>query len=602
VSLQPIFRTLALILLSPLSVATNTKLIDQPPTRAVWNYLHDAVTDFQDLPKFAAESLTIANKQGAIVDLIFNRSQLKLVEAVRKQREKGRPVRLLIDKSRRQGLTVGIAALMFQETAFVDGQPALIVAHENKAARNIFGFYDHFNTHYKPFRGVVGLPRLTSRVAGQESGALKWANGSSIEIATARNLQGSRSFNFRRIHLSEYAFYPQIRTLMTALAATVPDDPDTIVIKETTANSYNEFYTEWMNAVDGKTDYQHVFFGCFDDADNIRMLDVEPDKFQDSMTDPEWELQARYSLALEQIYWRRKKLETDYRGDERMFDQEYPHSWEVSFLATGRPRFDPKCFVGMPITEGEKGRVDIQKIGRREVPIFAHHEYGELTVWRRPQENRDYVGGVDPVRGIDINEGVGTPDPDFAAAEIFDRELAEQVAELHERIEPFPLAQYLFDIGQWYNWVYWVIEVETSGGNGLAVLRHLQELGYPQDRIHFHRKLDTRTNRATDKPGYQVDGVTRPILISSWDRMLLERSVTLHSAAAVAQHRTFVVKATGRVEHQDGCHDDIVFACMHAGTAITCAPVRRNKKPTAPQRYGRPAVQPSSAELHRRRM
>ena len=44
---------------------------------------------------------------------------------------------------------------------------------------------------------------------------------------------------------------------------------------------------------------------------------------------------------------------------------------------------------------------------------------------------------------------------------------------------------------------------------------------------------------------------------------------------AIGEHRTFVKKPNGKVEHQDGCHDDLVFGNMYAGIGLVSAPVGR---------------------------
>src|SRR5262245_24643669 len=85
---------------------------------------------FSDTRRFCAESLTVKDMQGRLVPFVWNPAQEKLDEAIRKQRAKGLPVRIIILKSRRVGFSTGVAGVIFKETAFVDGQPALVVAHE----------------------------------------------------------------------------------------------------------------------------------------------------------------------------------------------------------------------------------------------------------------------------------------------------------------------------------------------------------------------------------------------------------------------------------------------------------------------------------------
>src|SRR5215813_3835328 len=76
---------------------------------------------FADTRRFCAESLTVEDMQGRLVPFVWNPAQDKLDEAIRKQRAKRLPVRIMILKSRRVGFSTGVAGVIFKETAFVDG-------------------------------------------------------------------------------------------------------------------------------------------------------------------------------------------------------------------------------------------------------------------------------------------------------------------------------------------------------------------------------------------------------------------------------------------------------------------------------------------------
>lgn len=580
---------------------------DQTPSDEVLRALKALYDEFRDPLQFIPASLMVQKRQGQIVEFKLKKAQKRLVELVMAQRAAGRPVRICIDKTRRVGMSAVIAAIIFQQTPFFEGQSALILAHEKKASRNLFNYYNRFEQHYKPFKGI-GLPRIASRTASQDSGALRWFNRSQIEIATARNLDFSRSFDFRFLHLSEFAYYPNIRGLMTALVATVADDERTMIFKESTANGNNDFRKDCEDAMAGESDYEFFFAGCFEDEENWRAFGVEDDpvKFEKSLTDDEWSLIERYDLYLEQIFWRRRKL-ADFQGDLKRFDQEFPHSWEVSFQASGRQRFSPDLFTWMP-TEipFERGEVESKLINRQDKIVFTPHQYGELRVWRHFKRGGQYIGGVDVAKGVDINDGVGTSDPDWCVAEIGEREHGEQCMELHTRVEPTPFASYLYNLGLWCfqetgDWVYWVIEVEFSGGNGLAVCRELQRLGYPMDRIYFSETLDTATQKRKAQIGFVIRPNTRPLLISNHERYLINHSVTLHSKAAISEHQSFVKKANGKVEHEDQRHDDLVFGCMYMTWGFDNAPVFK-----LPKRIGQVAVtkynQPSLSDKDRERL
>jgi len=571
---------------TPIDPATITGALN------LWN-------EFRDHGKFIPAALTLQNRAGQLVPFNLKAAQVRFLNEVNDCIRKSQPVRFIIDKTRRIGISRIISAIIFHGTPFFEGQAALILAHEKKAARQLFSYYHQYEQTYKPYL-KIGLPRVTRRSASVDSGFIQWANRSSVEIATAKNLDFGRSFDFRFLHLSEAAYYPNIRGLMTALIGTIPNDPGTMVFQESTANGHNAFYKDCIDAMDGIGDYRFFFAGCFEDEDNWRDFiaeGIDPEKFEQSLTDEEWALQEQYNLQLEQLYWRRKKLE-EFKGDKKKFDQEYPHSWQVSFAASDRQRFDPKLFIWMPTNVPyDRGELSmtLNPATRREEIMFTPHQYGELSIWKHPQPGGQYVGGVDVAKGVDINEGEGTPDPDWCVAEIGERSLGEQVAELHTRLEPTPFAQYLYDLGwyyggRWGNWVYWVVEAEFSGGNGRAVLVELIRLGYPTDRLYFDEVLDEATARRRKEVGFVIRPNTRPTLIATHERFLMNRGIILHSKQAISEHNTFVKHATGKVEHQKGTHDDLVFGCMYLSWALDRAPVMltKPKGPLAelPKKYG----------------
>lgn len=588
---------------------------DQIPDDATLRAIKQLYDGFRDPARFIPEALMVQNRRGQMVPFRLKRKQVEFVERIKTRRALGLPIRIIIPKTRRVGMSAIVAANIFHETAFYEGQSALILAHEKAAARNLFSYYYRFEQNYKPYLGI-GLPQVLGRSASQDSGSIRWAGRSQIEIATAKNLDFSRSFDFRFLHLSEYAYYRNIRGLMTALVATVADDPGTMIFKESTAQGYNEFYADCVAAQEGESDYELFFVGCFDDEENWRSLErdhVDPIKFEQTLTDEEWMLQERYSLVLEQLYWRRKKLK-DYGGDLKRFDQEFPHSLDVAFQSSGRQRFDPKLFMWMPTeTPFERGELRREEINRKESVVFRSHQYGELWIWKRFERQGQYVGGVDVAKGEDINNGVGTADPDWCVAEIGERNLGEQVMELHTRRVPTEFAAYLYDLGRWcYEqtglWIYWVIEVEFSGGNGLSVITEMIRLGYPVDYIYHAEVLDEATSKRKKQLGFIIRPNNRQLLISNHEGMLISRSLTLHSKKAIGEHKTFVHKSRAgggvKIEHEDGCHDDLVFGCMYLSWAMARAPVFERKQigDKLPQFYNQQPMTERELNAHRDRL
>lgn len=86
-------------------------------------FAYEVKQAFADTRRFCSESLMVQDMKGRLVHFVWNPAQDKLDQAVKRQREAGLPVRLIIVKSRRVGFSTGVAGFIFKETPFVDGNP-----------------------------------------------------------------------------------------------------------------------------------------------------------------------------------------------------------------------------------------------------------------------------------------------------------------------------------------------------------------------------------------------------------------------------------------------------------------------------------------------
>src|SRR5262249_51565784 len=157
-------------------------------------------------------------------------------------------------------------------------------AHQETASKNIFDYYHQLAENYTPFRGLANIPPLIQDA--EESGELEWANRSWIHIATANNLNIGRGSSIRFLHLSEYAFWRNAKVLMTGLMQTVPHDPDTMVVIESTANGVGgDFYARWQEASDPSSDSEWiaVFFAWWEHPEYTLPV-ADPSAFQASLT------------------------------------------------------------------------------------------------------------------------------------------------------------------------------------------------------------------------------------------------------------------------------------------------------------------------------
>lgn len=534
---------------------------------------------FRDHQTFCRESLSIRDKRGIKVPLELSPSQLKLYKAAEKQRAAGKPVRVVSLKARQVHMSVGAASIIFKQVAFLPGQQAIVFADKHKTNQNLFGYYDHFREEYQPFRGIKQLP-FKRRVMNQR---LEWKGRSLIEFGSAENAKGGHSFSWRHIHLSEFAFWRDASKLMTRLLPSVPQDPFTTIIVESTANGLGGPFYDLCERAQNPTEsseWAFVFFAWWEHPEYNRPVE-DIVRLQRTYTDDELAMIQKYQLKPQQIAWRRWAIANICEGSETRFQQEFPSNPEEAFLTSGRPYFDHKALSKMPlIREPITGELSLERIGMRELPRFNARDDGKgmLRIWKKPEAGKLYALGADTALGRDVNDGGGSADPDYSVGQVLDIDTGEQVAVLRGRLEPSPFGEYLSVLGRWYNDAYLIPELNF--GSGIATIEELLRQQYPLEMIYQRRRRpDDRRTPTLQELGWETTTVTRPQLLQGLYRATREMSVIIRDPVTLQELRTFVYTATGKPQGEQGKHDDCVIALALAVVGIGSMPrVRRQQQ------------------------
>ncbi len=159
-----------------------------------------------------------------------------------------------------------------------------------------------------------------------------------------------------------------------------------------------------------------------------------------------------------------------------------------------------------------------------------------LTIWLPAQPGREYVIGVDPAGG-----GV---EGDYSCAEVIDRRLGTQCAELHGHWPPRELAQKLVALGKEYYAALLAVERNNHGHGVLACLRNLD-----------------------GQDGWLTSAVSRPAMIENLAAALVDEPGLFRSPRLLNECRTFVRYADGNTGAAPGTHDDCVMAMAIAWAA-----------------------------------
>lgn len=541
---------------------------------------------YHDHAEFCRRALQIRNKSGVQVPLELTPAQVRLAQVFDEESARGVPVRIVILKPRQVHMSVGVASLAFRRTAFLPGQNLCVYADFTRTADNLWGYYQQFFDSYDGDATGLRALRLTGGRRGQKH---ELEGGGIITYASAENPRSGRSYSYRFLHLSEYAFWANAQQLMTGLMPTVPMEPGTAVIVESTANGRGgPFYELCRRAMQGSDDgtgiaWRFLFYGWLEHPEYVVPIQ-DAHRFQQSLTDEEWVLHQQYRASFEQLAWRRAKITQDLEGDTRRFQQEYPTTPEEAFLSSGRPRFDPSVLIRHPVTEQPlAGNLDRVRIGSAERIQFIPHQRGSLVVWRKPIPGHRYTIGADAAEGIDANAGSGSPDPDYSVAQVLDVDTGEQVARLRERLEPAAFADWLTDLGSYYNGAFLTPE---ANGPGIAVLEGLLRNQYPPRLIYQRtRTPDDRRPPLLQELGWKTTTVTKPQLISTLDRALREMAVLVNDPLTMNELHSFAYLPNGRMAAEGNGHDDLVIALALAVVGLEVMPrdavVARGQRPRA---------------------
>lgn len=501
---------------------------------------------------FIEKHLWIRTKDSRIVRLKLNPAQLRLYEALERQRKAKKPMRVIILKARQLGFSTLAEALIFQRTATKKNVNSLVIAHREDSTANLFKmsrlFFERLPEELRPKHRnsnarelVFENPERDPEKKAKDPGLM-----SRIRCNTAGGGGVGRSDTIHNVHASEFAFWSGDKTATwTGVMQAVPAEPDTMVIVESTANGFDEFHRLWEAAVRGESDFEPLFFPWFENPDYRRRPD--PDTV---WTLREQELMERYELDEEQLAWRRWCIRNNCAGDEAVFRQEYPSCPDEAFLTSGKSVFQNEVVsqrrenAPKPLKRGwfeyETGAdpTFIGNIRWREDPN------GIVKLYTLPKAGRPYVIGGDTA-------GTGS---DWFTGQVLDNTTGTQVAVLRHQYDEDQYARQMYCLGRYYNDA--LIGVETNYST--YPVKMLSLMGYP--KLYVRELPDTYTGGIREAFGFETTSRTRPVIIAQLVAAFREHPEIVTDGDTLGEMLTFQYNADRRPEAMPGEHDDLVMA------------------------------------------
>ena len=521
------------------------------------NAKQEIIEILKDDRKYIENLFYIKDKAGNKVKLKLNYAQQKVEQAIKKQEAQNKPVRIIVLKSRQQGISTYIDSLGFKRTITDKNRHFAIVTQETSATNNLLERLKYAKDNLPSALKPIEKKSNAKEIVWENSEDMNNSLSSRISCYTAGGKEIGRSETIQFLHLSELAFWQDTfaKDNYTAITQTVANAPNTAIIIESTANGFNLFRDLWY----GDNDYEKVFIGWNEDPSYSIQCDQLPNK-----TDEEIELQKTYNLTDSQLLWRRWCIKNNCGGDINKFKQEYPINPDEAFISTGTPVFNNEVVI--------KRLNELRKLQEINSPIkgYFHIEYndnftrdkilldklkfiedkkGLITIFEKPYSQNYYVLGGDTA-----GEGA-----DFYAGSMIENYTGKRVATLHmDKLDPVTYVEQMYALGIYYNKALLAVEINFDR----FPREELARLHYPHQYVRHN--VDDFKKNTRDSFGWLTTKNTRQLIVSSEIEVVNNHIELFSSIPMLEQMLTFVRMENGRPDHLDGEHDDLLFADMIA--------------------------------------
>lgn len=547
-------------------------------------------------PGEALENLyTIKTKQGKLQTLRMNNTQRFLHDIWELLRAKKLPIRIDLLKYRQGGLSTYIDGRLFLGTAFKKGITTWKISHNEASVKHLFSMsqlaHEHLPDLLRPQTTYSNRTELIFATKRSKTG--QEGLNSQIQILPAKSAQGTRSFTIQNVHCSEVAFWPDGDITFTALLSAIPENKDTAVVVETTANGEgNFFYKRFIPKLHASgIDYHPKKIKSGETWNQIYryVCTMAPGQFipvfipwtlseECSQEAPanfvpnakEEKLIEEFGLTLDQVFWRRNQIAHNHQGNEDKFKQEFPLTPEEAFLRTGSSRFNPHILSAMT-TAVKRSGIEPDRFMLHNKSSADAHDFsqiairdGEFRLWAPPHPDDQFVIGGDTSEGVS----------DFHSAHVLRVERARcvVVAALHCLGSIKLFARKFVWLAKYFNRAF--VGIEANSGGLYAVM-------YVADHYNncYQREApDELEPTISAKEGWKTTSLTRPLLLADLDEAVNEGSLIVPCLDTIDEMKTFVRSSEGRYSASEGNFDDRV---MSLGIALQMAKARpySEKKP-----------------------
>jgi hypothetical protein len=502
------------------------------------------------------------------------------------------PVRLLILKPRQRGCSTFSTAGLYHA---LNSKPrkAGIIGAKMDQAQNLLGMV-------RTYSDRDGFDWGTSRTIKAESAEFLFEDGrgrSQIDLLSAKEYDPGRSGTYQFLLATEVARWSEkgvanAKEVLAGLLKGVQPNAGTVVIQETTAKGASgDYYRRWLSAMEPE-EYKaadregqlvsgryirifapwYAFEECRKDLTDrqcdelIRSLGKVA-RYNCAEFGDERNIMSRYELTLGQMAWRRWAIDEECDKDVRLFNQDYPTTWEGAFLTSGDRVFN---------ATGLKRLEDLSVASRYEAGTLEwdqHEQYvtwragdgpdGMLHQWEAPQEGGRYLVCADVATGASQTTG---SDPDRHSVWVLkaggwqgSRGWVRPKTVMRIKPPCFWDLDILADMCRRMSRYYGgAVIIPEANNPGLALIENLKRYGAPMYRREVYSEVERKMLKQL---GWLTTAATRPALLTALKRGIRDweepgQGFDILCEHAVGECRTMVRNARGKEEAMEGHHDD----------------------------------------------
>lgn len=370
--------------------------------------------------------------------------------------------------------------------------------------------------------------------------------------------------------LDEAGFIENGKAVYATCAACMASNPNSKTVMVSTPNGHDElYYNTYKQALAHENNFTAVQFRWYQDPRYNKNLKWFKKGKDDEKTKWFYEptLDAEGTVKYDEEHWE-KMVQDGWTPRSPWYDEmcksfnndsmKIAQELDVSFQGSANNVVAPEFIE-------QQSNLNV----REPLSDFKDPMNDETWFWKRPIDGHRYILGADPSRGVSA---------DRTAIEIIDMDgedenglpIIEQVGEYVGKKLGDDIGGMVYQYANLYNEAY--VVVDCTGGQGDALILTMIQLGYKnfyyedgnQKTYTVQNQSDKPLNFSDRLPGFHFQGNRYPVL-ASFAGMVRSNEFKIRSTRVINELDTWIFEGeTGRMNHQEGSHDDTICALAMA--------------------------------------